>query len=311
MEAGKREPDKDAAAAVDDFIAYIAGTEGLSPETVRAYTEHLEAYLRWCELRGVIALAPGARALRSYLGELARAGLAPRTVAAHLSALRGFFRWLVLEELVAEDPAAALIAPKIPRSLPNTLTSTQVDALISVPDASTPAGLRDACMLELLYATGARISEAAGLRTTSFERDHRLVRLFGKGSKERIVPLYRRVAAALEAYLAHGRPDLLAAAPVPARAGDALFISDRGRPMSADALRYRFRRLAASAGIPSGITPHAMRHTFATDLLAGGADLRVVQELLGHASLSTTQIYTHLTPDRLKAAVSQAHPRGA
>lgn len=295
--------------AVDDFIAYAAGAAGLSPETVRAYDEHLGAFCRWCERHGTPALDPGVRGLRAYLGELSRAGYAPRTLAAHLSTIRGFFRWLVLEGVTQEDPASALMVPKVGRSLPHTLTAAQMDALIAAPDRSSAGGLRDACMLELLYATGARVSEAAGLTVGSFEDGGRLVRLFGKGSKERIVPLYRRAREAVDAYLERGRPELLLRSG--GRAEDALFISDRGRAMNADALRYRFRRLAAAAGVPADITPHAMRHTFATDLLAGGADLRVVQELLGHASLSTTQIYTHLTPERLKAAVSQAHPRGA
>lgn len=298
-----------ARAAADDFMAFAAGAAGLAPETIRAYGEHLEAYGRWCERAGVDPLAPRVRDLRSYLGGLSRAGCAPRTIAAHLSTIRGFFRWLVLEGIAEDDPAAALMAPKIGRSLPRTLTASQMDALLSAPDRCAPGGMRDACMLELLYATGARVSEAAGLTTASFEDGGRLVRLLGKGSKERIVPLYRRAREAVASYLDPARPALAARAP--ALAGDALFISDRGRPMGADALRYRFRRLAAAAGIPADVTPHAMRHTFATDLLAGGADLRVVQELLGHASLSTTQIYTHLTPDRLKAAVAQAHPRGA
>lgn len=296
--------------AIDDFVAFAAGAAGLSPETVRAYGEHLEAYGRWCERTGASSLAPGVRGLRAYLGELSCAGYAPRTLAAHLSTIRGFFRWLALEGLTEEDPAAALMAPKIGRSLPHTLTAAQMDALMAAPDRTVPGGVRDACMLELLYATGARISEAAGLTPSSFEDGGRLVRLFGKGSKERIVPLYRRARDAVAAYLADARPALMAKAPSSARATDALFISGRGRPMGADALRHRFRRLAAAAGIPADVTPHAMRHTFATDLLAGGADLRVVQELLGHASLSTTQIYTHLTPERLKAAVAQAHPRG-
>lgn len=302
--------------ARDRFISYVTGAAGLSPETARAYGEHLDAYGRWAARRGVDPLSPGTRSLRAFLGLLSRAGYAPRTIAAHLSTLRSFFRWLVLEEIVDVDPASAIAAPKIPRDLPATLTAWQVDALLARPDTSTPTGMRDACMLELMYATGARISELAGIDLDALDLDSSTVRLFGKGSKQRVVPLYARAVRIARGYLMEGRPALIAAAhggpdfQSVDGASPALFISSRGRPMDAGALRYRFNRLAREAGLPSGITPHSMRHTFATELLSGGADLRVVQELLGHASLSTTQIYTHLTPDRLKRAVMLAHPRG-
>ena len=182
--------------------------------------------------------------------------------------------------------------------------------MFDAPDLSCPAGLRDAAMLELFIATGARISELSRLELGDVCVAERQVRLLGKGSKERIVPLYARAIEVYERYLENGRPNLLRA---PALGGDAcraVFVSDRGRAMNSDALRYSFDVLKRKAGISSDITPHAMRHTFATELLGGGADLRSVQELLGHASLSTTQIYTHLTPDRLKSAVARAHPRG-
>lgn len=303
--------------ARDRFISYVTGAAGLSPETARAYGEHLGAFGRWAARTGADPIAPGTRSLRMYLGYLSRAGYAPRTIAAHLSTLRSFYRWLVLEEIAESDPASAISAPKIPRDLPATLTEGQVDALLAIPDSSTPAGVRDACMLELMYATGARISELAGLEPGALDLDAGTVRLFGKGSKQRVVPLYARAERITRLYLDEGRPVLIAAAHsgTGSPTGDgtpptALFISSRGRPMDAGALRYRFNRLAREAGLPSGITPHSMRHTFATELLSGGADLRVVQELLGHASLSTTQIYTHLTPDRLKRAVRLAHPRG-
>lgn len=297
--------------AVDDFVAYVAGVSGLSPNTVRAYGQHLEAYVRWTDRVQVDALHPDVRELRRYLGELRQARYAPRTIAAHLSAIRTFFRWLVLEGVSDEDPASALITPKTPHDLPHTLAARQIDDLLVAPDATTPEGLRDACMLELFYATGARISELSGLDIASLDFPGRTVRLFGKGSKERIVPVYRRALNAVEAYLDEGRPALLEMSGRHEREAERrpLFISKRGNRMDAAALRYRFRKLALVAGIPADITPHAMRHTFATDMLAGGADLRVVQELLGHASLSTTQLYTHLTPDRLKSAVQQAHPR--
>lgn len=294
--------------AIDDFVAYIAQVEGMSPETVRAYAQHLEAYARWCERSGVDGLAPTPRSLRGYLAEFRAAGYASRTTAAHLSALRSLFRWLSLEGIVQTDVVSALATPKLDKPLPHTLTRQQLVQLMEAPEKGSAEGLRDAAMLELFIASGARISELARLTVGDFDMREGFVRLFGKGSKERIVPLYRRAIDATARYIEDGRPQLLAVA---ARGGtSALFISARGRAMDAAALRYRFDVLRKRAGIPADITPHAMRHTFATELLGGGADLRSVQELLGHASLSTTQLYTHLTPDRLKAAVSQAHPRG-
>lgn len=294
--------------AIDDFVAYIAQVEGMSPETVRAYAQHLEAYARWCERSGVDGLNPSPRSLRGYLAEFRAAGYASRTMAAHLSALRSLFRWLSLEGIVQTDVVSALATPKLDRPLPHTLTSQQLACLMEAPEEGSAEGLRDAAMLELFIASGARISELARLSVDDFDTREGFVRLFGKGSKERIVPLYRRAIDAVSRYVKEGRPVLLASRGD--GAAPALFISARGRAMDAAALRYRFNVLKRRAGIPADITPHAMRHTFATELLGGGADLRSVQELLGHASLSTTQLYTHLTPDRLKAAVSQAHPRG-
>ena len=297
--------------AIDDFIAHISRVEGLTPNTVTAYSSHLEAFARWCERSDVDAFSCGIRDLRAYLAELNRARFAPRTVAAHLSSIRSFYRWMHLEGLVATDIASTLATPKLPKGLPAHLTSEQMDALLRAPDTSTPDGSRDAAMLELLYASGARISELAALDIESLSFADRSLRLYGKGRKERIVPVYRRAIDACRNYLDGPRSELLASAGRSDTPGlpRPFFISARGNRMSAASLRSRFHRLCTVSGLPPDITPHAMRHTFATDLLEGGADLRSVQELLGHASLSTTQIYTHLTSDRLKSAVSQAHPR--
>lgn len=293
---------------IDDFIDHLARFEGASPETVRAYRQHLEAYARWCDRRGIDGLAPTARDVRAYLSEFHSGGYAARTAAAHLSSLRSFFGWLSERGLGGSDVVAALSSPKLDKPLPHMLTADQLERLMAEPDRSTPSGLRDAAMLELFIATGARISELATVRLGDMDLASGSIRLFGKGSKERVVPLYVRACDACLDYLQQGRGALVA------RGGkesgtDRFFISDRGVPMNSSALRYRFDVLKRRAGMPSDVTPHAMRHTFATELLAGGADLRSVQELLGHASLSTTQIYTHLTPDRLKAAVHRAHPR--
>ena len=295
---------------VDDFIVYISRVRGLSPETVRAYRSHLDAYVQWCERETIDGLCVSVTELRSYLAERQAAGDAPRTLAAHLSAIRSFYRWLNMEEVIDSDPAAALRFPKLPSTLPVVLSSSQIDSLFGSVEDSTPQGVRDRMMLELFIASGARISELARLCLQDFARTQRVLRLLGKGSKERIVPLYDRAFDSVDTYIWQARPLLLKKSASVSLDTARLFISDRGRPMDAAALRRRFDALVRAAGLPTGITPHAMRHTFATELLEGGADLRSVQELLGHSSLSTTQIYTHLTPDRLRDAIRQAHPRG-
>ena len=311
MQDAPDELDAAFARPLDDFIAYISRVEGFSPETVRAYLGHLEAYGRWCAREGIDALHPKVRDVRRYLADLKRARYAARTISAHLSSIRSFFRWCLFEGVVDSEIATSIQMPKVPQNLPKTIVASDMDRLLSAPDPATAEGLRDAAMLELFYATGARISELSGLDIEDIDTSARTIRLFGKGSKERIVPVYRRALDAVQAYLSSGRPQLIASSgrSESTQGKHALFISKRGNRMDAGALRYRFRALCRSAGLPGDVTPHVMRHTFATDLLAGGADLRSVQELLGHASLSTTTLYTHLTPDRLKTAVHKAHPR--
>lgn len=294
---------------IDSFIQYISRVQGLSPQTVRAYRSHLEAYARWCEKEHVEGLRVSVAELRGYLGDRQRLGDAPRTLAAHLSAIRSLYRWLNIEEIIDKDPAAALQSPKLPSTLPIVLSTSQLDLLFDAVDGSTPGGVRDGTMLELLIASGARISELARLCLNDFDRSHQALRLLGKGSKERIVPLYNKAFDSLDIYVRQARLTLLDKAHCSQSDMNRLFISDRGRPMDAAALRRRFDLLVRKAGLPAGITPHTMRHTYATELLEGGADLRSVQELLGHSSLSTTQIYTHVSPERLRTAIHQAHPR--
>ncbi|MDY2777316.1 MAG: tyrosine-type recombinase/integrase [Collinsella sp.] len=297
--------------SIDDFIAYGTRTIGLSPETMRAYRQHLEAYARWCDAQDLDGMRPEARDLRLYLGSLRAAGYAPTTVSAHFSAIRSLMGWLAVEGAIEANPADVILSQKLPATLPRTATADQMERLLASADPSCPQGIRDACMLELFYATGARISELAGLDIEALDIEQGLIRLFGKGSKERIVPLHPRALRAIDDYLVRARGALLGTGSHGLRPNGrrAFFISDRGRPMDSSALRYRFGVLARRAGLPSDITPHTMRHTFATDLLEGGADLRSVQELLGHASLSTTQLYTHLTTERMKEALRLAHPR--
>ncbi len=248
-----------------------------------AYGSRLERFAAWCEREDIDAFAADVRTIRRYLAELSREQVAPRTLAAHLSAIRSLYRWMAAEGIVEGDAVSAIASPKLPRDLPGVLTTQQVEALLKTPDTSTPAGLRDAAMLELLYASGARISELAALNVESIAWSECTLRLWGKGGKERIVPLYRRALEATRLYIEEGRPELLARAKRRdlATGPHPLLISARGNRMSAAMLRRRFHTLATLAGIPADIAPHAMRHTFATDLLEGGADLRSVQELLG------------------------------
>lgn len=248
------------------------------------------------------------RNLRLYLAYLKQAQYSAKTLNRHLSALRSFYKWMQREKLIATDPALALSNPRAPRNLPHTMTDSDVNRLLESCDTSTAVGLRDRAFLEFLYATGARISEVATLKLEQIDLQNGTVRLFGKGSKERIVPLYESAIDWLKKYLRSSRPTLLLK-DKSGRAHSALFISVRGNDMSADSLRKVFSSYLVAAGLDSSLSPHAMRHTYATELLGGGADLRIVQELLGHESLSTTQVYTHLSVDRLKEAAKAAHPR--
>jgi integrase/recombinase XerD len=293
-----------AAELVDRYLSHLRVERAASPQTVRAYSSDLARYLEWAERTGVDPIVLTHRQMRLYLAEMDRAGYARRTVARRLSAVRSFFAYAVTEGLVASDPSSVLSTPKIPSRLPNVVSDDQLDALFSAPDASTPIGVRDRAVLELLYATGARVSEVAGLKVSDLDFGQGQVRLFGKGAKERIVPVYEVALTRTRDYLREGRPKLVRSA-----TEEHLFLSSRGRPLSADAIRRLFKRYAAIAGADSGVSPHSMRHTFATRLVEAGADLRTVQELLGHVALSSTQIYTHLSMKRLQDVHRKAHPR--
>lgn len=300
----------------DTFLSYLARVRNYSPNTAAAYAQDLDCFLIWASNCGVDVLQATHRDFRRFLSSLSGAGYAKTTVNRRLSAVRSFYSWLVREGVIESNPAAVVSSPKLPKSLPHVLSQEDVEKLLKCADASTPAGALDAALVELLYASGARIGEVASLDVDRIDFSDKSVRLFGKGSKERIVPLYPAALHALDAYLAHARPVLLAnhrgglTAEEAADAQRALFINARGARMSERSLRARFEKLLAQAGLAGIATPHTMRHTFATEVLDGGADLRSVQEMLGHASLSTTQIYTHLTPERLREVSLQAHPRG-
>ncbi|MCH3943215.1 MAG: site-specific tyrosine recombinase/integron integrase [Atopobiaceae bacterium] len=289
------------------FCDYLASVRNLSENTVRAYRTDLAAFCAWARREGIDPERITHRQVRRWLAELSQARYSSRTINRHLSSVRSLYRWLVHEGRALDDAAAAVASPKLSKRLPATMSDDDASRLLAVSADTEAETLRDRAFLELLYASGARISEVSALDVRHVDFSSAQVRLYGKGSKERIVPLYPRALEALRAYLVKARPQLLGRED--ASSQTALFVSTRGRRMSADALRTRFERAVRLAGLDPSLTPHAMRHTFATELLSGGADLRSVQELLGHSSLSTTQIYTHLSVERLKEATKQAHPR--
>lgn len=291
---------------IEGFLRHLSLVRNLSPQTVKAYRSDVEAFSRWCVHEEVDPAVLDHRQARAYLANLRQARYAERTRARKLSSLRTFYGWLRREGLSCSDAMDAVAGAKTHRQLPVAANVDDVVAMLAAIDTSTPEGLRDAAQIELMFACGARIAEVAALKMTDIDRSQRQVRLFGKGSKERLVPLHDRALQALEAYLDRGRPLLAAQAKRPS---SQLFLSSRGKPMSADSLRLRMEDAVAAAGLSPRLTPHSLRHGFATSLLDGGADLRSVQELLGHASISTTQIYTHLSMDAIKEAAKQANPR--
>ena len=289
---------------VDRFLEHLVVERGASPNTVRAYSADLARYLDWAQRSGIDPITLTHRQMRAYLVELDRAGYAKRTIARRLSAVRSMFAYLLVEGLAASDPSSVLATPKTPSRLPRIVSNEALEALLSAPDSSTPSGLRDSAILELLYATGARVSEIAGLTLGAVDLPQRQLTLMGKGAKERLVPMHVLAAEKLRRYLVEGRPGLIRG-----RDHDSVFVSTRGLPLSADAIRRLFKRYLMQVGAARSLSPHAMRHTFATHLVEGGADLRTVQELLGHVALSTTQIYTHLSMKRLQDVHRNSHPR--
>jgi integrase/recombinase XerD len=291
-------------ALVDRFIGHLRIERGVSPHTLRAYSADLQRYLEWAERSAIDPITLTHRQMRRYLAELDQAGYARTTVARRLSAVRSFFAYLLAEHLADSDPSSVLATPKLPARLPKLVPHEHVNALLDAPDSTTPSGLRDGAILELLYASGARVGELESLSLGQLDLSQDQITVMGKGSKERVIPIHRAAVRRLRTYLADGRPAL-----ANSHSGDAVFLSVRGNPLSADAIRRVFKRYVDRVGAAHSLSPHAMRHTFATHLLERGADLRTVQELLGHVALSTTQIYTHLSMKRLQDVHRNAHPR--
>lgn len=288
-----------------EFLAYEGNVRNMSVHSVRAYRADLNAYLSWATRNRVDPLTPSHRDLRGYLGELDAARYARSTIARKMACLRSFFGYLVEHGNVATNPTVMLSNPKQGRRLPKVVSTADVERLIDTPDLADPVGLRDSTLLELLYASGMRVSELCSLTPSNVNLRAHFATVMGKGSKERIVPLHPLACTKLTAWLRDGRPAL-----DPNPDVHTLFVSTRGNRLSEDAVRRIVRRYATLAGIDGDLSPHGLRHTFATDLLNEGADLRTVQELLGHANLSTTQIYTHVSAARLREVHRQSHPRG-
>jgi site-specific recombinase XerD len=310
--------------ALDRFLRSLAARDA-SAHTIRAYRTAVGTYLAWLGERGIEWTRPARPDLRAYLARLG-SGATRSTVAQRLAAIRSFHRWAAREGLAAGDPWGAIATPRLPRRLPRVLEVDQVGKLLAVVEAelavaetarpdrialATALALRDRALVETAYAAGLRISELAAADLASVDLRRGEIRVIGKGRKERIGLLGRPAVGALQAYLDHGRPILADRAEdgdLP-DASTQVFLNSAGGPLGVRGLRYRLDRLCRAAGLPEGVSPHTLRHSFATHLLDGGADLRIVQELLGHENLATTQVYTHVSPGRLAAAYREAHPR--
>ena len=308
--------------ALERFLRGLAARDA-SLHTQRSYRTAIGAYLAWLTERGVDWRAPARTDLRAYLAHLGARG-ARSSTAQRLAAIRSFHRHAAREGFSAGDPWGAIATPRLPRRLPRVLELEQVERLLAVvdeqladADAAAPArtalltalALRDRALVETAYAAGLRISELAAADLASLELRRGEIRVLGKGRKERIGLLGRPARAAMTAYLEDGRPILLTLRRGREAEPTEVFLNHRGAPLGVRGLRYRLDLLCRRAGLPEGVSPHTLRHSFATHLLDGGADLRVVQELLGHESLATTQIYTHVSPTRLRSAYRGAHPR--
>jgi site-specific recombinase XerD len=308
-------------AALERFLSGLAARDA-SPHTQRSYETAISRYLDWLAERGADWREPSRTTLRAYLAELG-ASIGRSSVAQRLAAIRAFHRYAAREGLAPGDPWGAIATPRLPRRLPRVLEVEQVERLLAVVDESlesddpdagdvrTALALRDRALIETAYAAGLRISELAAAELGALDLRRAEIRVLGKGRKERIGILGRPAVAALRAYLEDGRPVLLRRRGANAADPTEVFLNHRGEPLGVRGLRYRLDRLRRAAGLPEGVSPHTLRHSFATHLLDGGADLRVVQELLGHESLATTQIYTHVSPTRLRAAYREAHPRAS
>lgn len=289
------------------FLTHVRVEKGLSANTVSAYRRDLLKFDEFAKKRKLGLEAVRSDDLVDFLSSLYRQKLESRTVARHLVTLRNFFRFAQAQELIAEDPSLHLESPKIRRSLPGYLRLEEVEKLLARPDEKTPLGLRDRAMLEVLYSTGLRVSELISLRVMDVDRATGCIRCIGKGDKERIVPIGKKALALVERYLRDARPKLVGKKQQPQ--APTLFMNRRGGPLSRVGVWKILSAYGREAGLRVALTPHMLRHSFATHLLERGADLRSVQLMLGHSDISTTQIYTHVVEERLKQIYKAHHPR--
>jgi integrase/recombinase XerC len=286
------------------YINYLEAERNASPYTVRNYTSDLLDFFQFLGTKGIGSLEEvDKHTLRNYLAQLMEQGFVKASIARKLSAIRSFYRYLLREEIIPTSPVATTFSPKLDKRLPSFLTMEEMERLLEAPDLSTPQGRRDRALIELLYASGLRVSELVNINLEQVNLDSREIRVLGKGSKERLVLMGHPAAMALSAYLSQGRPKLLGK-----KRSDALFLNRYGERLPERRVQRILEKYANIAGIDKGVHPHMLRHTFATHLLDGGADLRVVQELLGHANLSSTQIYTHVTKTQARKVYLSAHP---
>ncbi|GAB4368316.1 MAG: site-specific tyrosine recombinase XerD [Deltaproteobacteria bacterium] len=290
----------------DAYLLHLRTERGLSPNTVEAYGFDLRRFCAFLVREGIGPERFGRPELLRFLSSLREEGLSARSIARQVSTLRSFFRYLVRERVLSASPVETVRGPKIGRPLPAYLTPSEVERLLSAPDTRTPEGMRDKAMLDLMYASGLRASEVVALRREQVDPHAGFLRITGKGGKERVVPVAPAALATLADYLERARPVFLRNRGATAT----LFLSRRGRAITRQTLWNRIRKWAREAGIRGKLSPHSLRHSFAGHLLAGGADLRAVQAMLGHADISTTQIYTHVTAERLREIHRKHHPRG-
>ena len=289
-----------------DFLAYLEFERGLSRNTLDAYRSDLFQFGLFLEARETSALDAGPADVADFLESLATKGASPATVHRKSACLRSFYRHLRRDGLLDTDPTATLSTPRRSRKLPQVLTRAEIEKLLSQPRGTEPAAMRDRALLELMYACGLRASEAIGLELMDVDLQEGVLRARGKGSKERVIPIGQAAIRALRMYLERGRPRLVGGSAV-----THVFVNFRGGSLTRQGLYKIVRRHAQSAGLATRMSPHTLRHTFATHLLAGGCDLRSVQEMLGHADVATTQLYTHLSSERLKDVYFRAHPRAS